>query len=88
MREIALREAALRTGRGVRELYRQAGREGWRWRDADLGELHDMAYTRLFRVEDMPEELRAELCPEPPPAADHGVRVQPRKRREFMELGA
>ena len=61
MREISLREAARRIGQSVKTLYEQAATYGWRFRDADMGELHDCAYTRLFRVEDMPPELRRAL---------------------------
>ena len=61
MHEISLHEVARRTGQSVKTLYGQAAAYRWRYRDADMGELHDCAYTRLFRTEDMSPELRRAL---------------------------
>lgn len=60
----------------------RAKRRGWIYaRQVRNGRL-----TRVFPVDDLPGDIAEALGPGPLPAP-HGVRVPPRKRREFMELG-
>lgn len=92
--EVTLRHIQEATGKTYTALAGRARREGWPSRpDPRLDGGNRNGTRRLYRVADIPADLRAPVesrlaarghaAPAPP----HGVRIPPRKRRKFLELG-
>lgn len=60
----------------------RAKRAGWIY----TGRVRNGRLVRVYPAAELPADVAAALRPEPVPAPC-GVRIPPRKRREFLELG-
>ena len=61
----------------------RARRSGWIYAE----QVRRGRLTRVYPVAELPADIAEAFRPDPVPAP-HGVRIPPRKRRGFMELGA
>lgn len=90
--EITLREIAKATGKGYSALQSRRVREGWPSRtDPRLDDGNRAANRRLYRIADLPADIRAALEPRrrrAPGRRPAARQMPPRHRRKFLDLRA